>query len=150
MLCKPKRLASLLLVLVLLLCGCGSNMPFNGDVTFHELSVTVPSKFVRDSTQSNEDLWVFEHGGYKEYILLSRSGAADPESYCQTMLQRGAESALTTFRGKDAVQSAYTKDGEYCQELLLIHNGAAYAIALRGGTQEEFRALLDTVKVVEP
>ena len=63
-----KKYIALLLTVVLFagLCGCANriSMPFNGTVEFNRISLTVPTRFVRDSTQSNEDLWIFEHGNY--------------------------------------------------------------------------------------
>ena len=39
-------------------CSGGTKMPFNGKIEFHEISLVVPERFVRDSTQSTEDLWL--------------------------------------------------------------------------------------------
>ena len=74
----PKRLfftAISLLLMLIILSGCigSSKMPFNGDITFNEITLTIPERFIRDSTQSNDDLWVFEHDNYSEMILISRS-----------------------------------------------------------------------------
>ena len=72
----------ILLFLLTFLSGCigSSKMPFNGDITFHEITLTVPERFIRDSTESNDDLWVFEHDGYSEYILISRTDASSDTS----------------------------------------------------------------------
>lgn len=142
----------MLLAVILTLCGCGSEMPFNGEVSFHELSVTVPDKFVRDSTKSSQDAWVFERGWYEEMIILTRSditGAVTMEDYMLSMQEVGAQVTATTFLGNEAVHSAYTKDGQYCQEMFFAYNGSFYAVALRGGTVEEFQQLLDTVTIEE-
>ena len=75
---KLKTIAyvSLLLSVLLLLSGCFGptyNMPFNGDIVFHDLSLTIPRDFIRDSPQSNDDLWAFEKGMYKQIIILHRT-----------------------------------------------------------------------------
>lgn len=155
-----KRLAIILcLSVAMLLFGCTSagytQMPFNGDIQFHDITLTVPDSFIRDSAGSDEDLWAFEKGMYSQIILVSRSDlsskpAAALESYVAYMQSVGAESELTTFRGNDAVLSKYEKDGKYCQEILFNHNGSTYAVALRGGTEAEFQTLVDTVELTVP
>lgn len=151
----------LFLITLLFTCcfvGCcfpnSSSMPFNGDVTFHELQLTIPTAYIRDSTQSNEDFWVFEQGGYDQLILLSRRElSSDPDTildtYVGSMQEIGATAQKTTFLNQDAVHSTYTQEGVFCQEMLFIYNGSTYAIALRGGTEEGFSALLDSVNLTE-
>jgi hypothetical protein len=149
-------LLAIVLSAALLLSGCGntSTMPFNGDMTFHSISIHIDDRFIRDSTQSTDDMWIFERGGYKEYVILSRKNAAeDPSSYlpvyAESMEGVGAETKIAEFWGSDAVFSTYEKDGIYCQEVLFPHNGSYYAIALRGGTEEGFAELIGTVTLIE-
>ena len=144
----------LVLTLTTTFCGCGisSDMPFNGEISFHKISAVIPEKFIRDSTQSSADLWIFEHGNYKEYIILSRKdieGEATTflQTYVEYMKEQGSISEVTTFLEKDAVYSSYTRDEMFCQEILFAHGGSFYAIALRGGNEDEFRSLLDSVKI---
>ena len=130
-------------------------MPFNGAVTFHDITLTVPERFVRDSVRSAEDTWIFEHGNYSECIILSRKDVTgDTESaltdYVTYMQENGAESKLISFLNRDGVHSAYDKDGVFCQEILFIHNGAFYAVALRGGTESGFAEITDTVRLASP
>lgn len=145
---------SVFFVVMLTLCGCSTHtsMPFNGQIDFHNISITIPEKYVRDSTQSSNDLWVFEHGFYSEYIIISRSDisgdtTASIEGYVNYMKQQGAVSDVTTFLEKEAVHSTYVKDEVYCQEMLFAYGGSFYAIALRGGNEEDFQSLLYTVKI---
>jgi len=150
---------TMLLVMILFLCGCMvhnsySDMPFSGPIDFHEISLTIPEKYVRDSTQSTDDLWVFECGFYSEYILISRSdGGADTTTslaaYADYMKEQGVASEITTFLENEAVHSAYTQDEVFCQEMLFAYNGSFYAIALRGGDEETFQSLLETVIINE-
>lgn len=151
-----KRIVALFTVLVALIslasCGLGSDMPYNGDVTFNDITVSIPQKFIRDSTQSTSDLWVFEKGFYKQLIILSRNdlgGEVDEvlDGYVDYMKSMECDSKRTTFAGCEAVHTTYTKDGQYCQEVLFVYNSSTYAIALRGGTEEEFKSLLDSVKM---
>lgn len=146
--------ALLILVISVYAAGCGLisgvRMPFNGDITFHDITATVPESFIRDSTQSNNDMWIFESGNYSEYIIISRTDITKDtdtalNDYVDYMIEQGAESQRGTFLYTDAVLSTYTKDGKYCQEILFAYNGSFYAVALRGGTEEEFQSLLDTV-----
>lgn len=112
----------------------------------------IPEKFIRDSTQSTEDLWIFEHGNYAEYIIISRKDingdtVASLENYVDYMKEQGATSEITTFLEKDAVHSTYNLADIFCQEILFAHDGSFYAVALRGGTEEDFKNLLDTVNI---
>lgn len=133
-------------------CGFGSDMPFNGDVCFHEMNVTIPTSFIRDSTQSNDDLWLFEKDRYSELIILSRKDITSEESaaldsYAAYMQEQGVDVSHETFLDMAAIHSTYTRDGVFCQEMLFAYNGSFYAIALRGGTKEAFRSLLNSVSI---
>lgn len=150
------KVLALLLILVTVgsLAGCasGTDMPYNGDVVFHDISAAIPGDFIRDSVQSSEDLWLFEKDFYSAYIILSRKDiSGDTEvsldGYIAYMKEEGVTAQRETFLQMDAVSSTYTQDGMFCQELLFVHNGFLYTVALRGGTEEDFRALLATVKI---
>lgn len=149
-----KKIITLLIVLSMLLglsaCLFRSNMPFNGDIEFRDLSLTIPKDFIRDSTQSNDDLWLFEAGGYERLIILSRQDLEGEEadtldSYADYLREQGMEVSRTTFLQHDTVQSAYTREEQFCQEVCFVHNGSVYALALRGGTVEDFDEFLTSV-----
>ena len=84
-------------------------MPFNGEVTFHDMNVTIPSSFIRDTTQSSDDIWVFECNNYKSYIMLihgaleMQGGMTSPEEYCESLQSTGAASEVTSYRGYPCV-----------------------------------------------
>lgn len=150
-----KKLISIFLVLIFVfsLCSC-SQMPFNGEIKFHNISLTIPERFIRDSTQSNDDLWIFEHNNYSEYIIISRKDiAGDVQSsltdYVQYMKENGAESEIITFLNDDAVLSTYYQDDVFCQEILFAYNNSFYAVALRGGTQNGFEEIIETINLIE-
>ena len=150
-----KNLALIMMVILLgSLWGCRthSDMPYNGDITFHKMNISIPQNFIRDSTQSNEDAWLFESGFYSKLIILSRNDItgntnASLDNYVEYMKQQNADSQREIFKEMDAVFSVYTKDDMFCQEMLFAYEGSFYAIALRGGTREEFQSLLDTVNI---
>lgn len=151
-----KKVISLVAILImissLVSCGSHSDMPYNGIISFHEITATIPESFIRDSTQSGEDVWFFERGFYKEYIILSRKDivgdtSASLGSYVDYMKEQGVYSERTTFLQMDAVLSTYTLDDKFCQEMLFVYNGSFYAIALRGGTEEDFQSLLNTIGI---
>ena len=154
---SPRSVLLLLpiLILTLLFPGCGrSGMPYNGEIQFHDISAVIPKDFIRDSTQSNEDLWVFEKGFYAECILITRSDAAENVSaqldgYADRMTELGAESVRGTCLDTAAVLTTYTKDGQFCQEILFPCNGSIYAFALRGGTEQAFQSLLEGIHIPE-
>jgi len=151
-----KIMPAALLALCILLTSCSlTDMPYNGSIEFHDIAMTVPDKFVCDSVQSTDDLWIYEYDQFAEYILISRKEySADVqttlEKNMEYMVEEGAQCQLVTFLGVDALMSTYTLDEVFCQELLLPCNGAFYAIALRGGTEADFQALLDSVRFAEP
>lgn len=131
--------------------GGNDSMPFNGDIEFHNITLTIPENYIRDSTQSTEDFWVFESGYYKKCILLTRNDANRAaaqilEDYVELMKERETNSEIISFMNEDAVLSTYYKDGVYCQELLFVHDSSSYAVALRGGTEAEFKEITDTIQ----
>ena len=140
----------LAIIFVFSLSAC-SQMPFNGDIEFHDISLTIPERFIRDSTQSNDNLWVFECDNYSEYIIISRkdvtgetqSALAD---YAEYMKESGAESEIVSFLNDKAVLSAYYKDDEFCQEILFAYRNSFYAVALRGGSQNDFAEITNTIQ----
>ena len=136
--------------------GCSSalKMPFNGDIEFHRIALTIPERFVRDSTQSTDDFLVFEHGNYSKYILVSRKDIVEDvstslENYIEYMKEIGAESEKVSFLNNDAVFSTYYIDDVFCQEILFRYDNSFYSIALRGGTENDFKEISDTVKLIE-
>lgn len=164
---RRAALLFVLLALVFSLSGCaiitnilynsmpGSDMPFNGEITFHAIGATVPKDFIRDSTQSKDDAWLFEKNRYTQMIILTRNDMtydADTEMayYLAYMHSMDVDAQRTSFRGCPAVHSTYTRDGVFCQEMFFAHAGSLYAVALRGGDEAQFNALLDTVVLHEP
>lgn len=156
-----KRLFYVIICLVMLISfsGCGfsdayTEMPFNGDIVFHDMSLTIPVEFVRDSTQSSEDFWIFESGSYSEYIILSRSDIDKDETdtfnnYCSFITGQGGEASLGSFKGNEGVLCYYIKDDMYCQELMFSYNGSIYNITVRDGEEGRFTAITDSVKLIE-
>lgn len=140
-----------------LLAGCFAfgtriSMPANGNIVFHDIAAVVPSDYIRDSTQSSENMWIFEKGNYKKIAIFQRSDAGEDidaglNDYVDLMKGRGADSSRVTFRGKEAVMSTYYKDGICCREMLFACGGSYYAFALRGGTEEEFNGFLDDIVI---
>lgn len=148
-----KKLCVLFAFVLLLLTGCNSSMPFNGETAFHSITLTVPDDFIRDSTQSTEDFWVFECDNYSKCILLSRSDASGDarqicEDYVELMQERGTDSQIITFLNNDAVHSTYYQDDLFCQEIVFVYDNSSYAVALRGGTEEEFIKIMGTIALV--
>lgn len=153
-----KRTFSLLICFVLMfsLAGCFQNqsdMPFNGDITFHQIKMTIPSEFIRDSVQSSEDVWMFEQGWYKKTIVIMRSQIQDDptayiNAYASGLQNKQIQSETGEFIGYPAAKSSATReDGVFWQELSFVVNSDFYAIALNGGTEADFLALIDTVSI---
>ena len=135
-------------------CSSSSKIPFNGSIQFHKISAIIPEKYIRDSTQSTDDLWIFEHGAYSEYILISRSDingeiSSSLENYVNYMKENNAESEIGSFLETDAVYSTYYIEDILCQEILFSYDDSFYAIALRGGDENGFNEIVNTVKVLE-
>ena len=156
----------LLLTLVLpFLGGCGilrrvtsyfssSDAP-DDTVAFYGITVGIPFGFVIDSTQSTAEIRLYERGWYRELIILSckNAGGAGEEAldeYADAMRKSGCDSSRTEFLGRPAVLTTYTRDGQFCQEILFLYRDAYYAVALRGGTEEAFASLIGTVSLTDP
>jgi len=142
----------LTVIFVFTLSAC-SQMPFNGDIEFHDISLTVPERFIRNSAQSNDDLWIFEHDNYSEYIIISRKDITGEvqsalSDYVDYMKENGAESKIVSFLNDNAVLSTYNIDDEFCQEILFAYNSSFYAVALRGGTKDGFEEITNTISII--
>lgn len=153
-----KKAFSLLICFVLMfsLAGCFQNqsdMPFNGDITFHQIKMTIPSEFIRDSAQSSEDTWLFEQGWYKKTIVIMRSPLQDDpaafiDAYASGLQSKQIQSETGEFMGYPAAKSSTTReDGVFWQELSFAVNSDFYAVALNGGTEAEFLALIDSITI---
>lgn len=154
MLCRAGMVFTLAVICTLLPCAfaAGVNMPFNGDVRFHGICVTVPDSYIRDSTQSNADFYLFEKGWFSSVIMLSREDAPDDteewmNGYMEYLLARGAHSERTKFLGMRALESQQLRGGVLWQEMYFACGDSLYAVAISGGDEEEFRTLLDTVRI---
>lgn len=152
---RKRRYCWILIVIILManvLTGCSTlDMPYNGKAKFQDIEVMIEEDFIRDSTNSVEDFWVFERNNYEEYILLSRrdvDGDAQKglEEYVDYMKEEGVDCEIRPFSSMDAVFATYTNtDNEYCQEILFAYKGSYYAIALRKGTEERFQKLVNSI-----
>ena len=112
-------------------------MPFNGEVTFHDMNVTIPSSFIRDTTQSSDDIWVFECNNYKSYIMLihgaleMQGGMTSPEEYCESLQSTGAASEVTSYRGYPCVYTtSVTNNGMYATEAVFFVGDTSYALTM--------------------
>ena len=146
---KITAIFAALVLFVLLLSGCGgTKMPFNGEVNFHGMQITIPDSFIRDSTQSTDDQWVFEHGGYRQYIVLMfHEEAADLEQYRDSMLANGCDSAIEE-RYDGAIVSSWTDaDGNFRQEILFLSGGHTYVVMLHNGDEEAFETLAASIRM---
>ena len=125
---------------VILLVGCtgkSGKMPFNGEVTFHDMNVTIPSSFIRDSTQSKEDVWVFERDNYKSYIMLihgaleMQGGMSTPEKYSESLRSTGATSEVKSFNGYPCVYTtSVANNGMYATETVFFVGDTSYALTM--------------------
>lgn len=152
------RTIAFIFLLIFAACSAGlaaqSGMPFNGRIAFHKIALTIPSNYVRDSTQSTEDFWIFEKGFYSKCIMLSRKDAQGEakeqlDNYAEYLKSQGIDSQRTTFLQLEAVYSESLQEDASWREMLFAHDGSLYAVAMRGGTTEEMQALLDTVAVYD-
>ncbi len=145
-------LITFILLMLFALGACSTQMPFNGEVEFHDMGITIPSDFIRVSMQSTDTTWFFTKGKQEQTIILARDELQGEiskilDDYVGYMTESGAKSQRTKFQDLDAVHTTYTREGVYCQELLIAYENATYAVALRGGTEEAFQALLDTLRL---
>ena len=153
-----KKILSVILIVSVLLtmAGCSGmgRMPFNGPIEFHDIGLTVPEKFIRDSTKSDKDKWIYEYDSYEEYILIMRKDFSGDvtttlEDYAAYMQEHDAKSEIVSFLDGSAVHSTYSKDRAYCQEMLFVYGDSVYAVALRDGTTEDFEAVINSLHIIE-
>lgn len=116
--------------------------------------MTLPDGYVRDSTESTADLWIFEKGFYREYVMLMRKeltgdAAALMNSYAAYLTEQGAISVGTIFKGHEALRSSMNQGGVLWQEVYFVHGDSTYAIAMRGGSEADFDAIINTVRMLE-
>ena len=132
--------------------GERSTMPFNGEIAFHKISLTIPDNYVRDSTQSTENVWVFEKGFYSRHIILSRQDAQNDtgrqlDAYAEYLKEQGMTSERTVFLELEAVRSEGMPGDKMWREMCFAHDGSIYAVAMIGSSEEDMQMLLDTVAV---
>lgn len=153
-----KKIFSMILFasILLTLAGCFgmTRMPFNGDITFHGITLTVPEKYIRDSTKSDEDTWIYEYDSYAEYIVIMRKDFSGDEAaaladYAAYMKENKAESEIVSFLDGSAVHTSYTKNNQFCQEILFVHGDSVYAVALRGCPRAAFEEVTKTIALAE-
>lgn len=122
------RIMTMVLALLFAICPLAlavqSDMPFNGTIAFHKITLTIPKIYIRDSTQSTADFWVFERGFYSQYIMLSRKDVqkdADEalDLYAGYLTEQGARSQRDTFLQLEAVRSEAVQEDGLWQEVLL-------------------------------
>ncbi len=82
------------------------------------------------------------------YTVDNRSGEEAIERY-ESYLKKslGLSPISAVFLGRPALQTVYTREGVVSYEMAFHYNDGVYAIALRGGTEKAFNALIDTVKL---
>lgn len=145
-----------LVLITALLSGLSScvnpGMPMNGEANFHSITITIPNSFTRDAMQSYEDFWIFEKDNNRQVILMSRRDItadweASLDNYIADIKKQGGEAKRESFLQMEGASATYTKDEVFCQEVVFACGGSFYAVALRGGTQEEFQSLLDTINI---
>ena len=125
-------------------------MPINGEANFHNVTITIPGSFTRDAMQSYEDFWIFECDDYRQIILMSRRDITEDwenslDNFILDIQKQGGQAKRESFLQMEGATATYTKDDVFCQEIVFVYDGSFFAVALRGGTQEQFQALLDTI-----
>ena len=149
-----KKIVSMILLVsvLLVLAGCSgmAKMPFNGDITFHDISLTLPEKYIRDAKKSDADTWIYEYNSYAEYIVIMRKDFTGDEAtaladYAAYMKENKAESNIVSFLDGSAVHSSYTKNNQFCQEILFVHGDSVYAVALRGCPRADYETVTKTI-----
>ena len=151
-----RRIIAFILIAVMLVsfASCGGNMPYNenmpynGDIVFHDIKVYIPQSFIRDSTKSSDEAWVFEKGFYKEFIIIKRDAvsedaSAELDSYAEYLAEQGITAERIAFQGREAVMS----ESAQSYELIFEYNSYFYAISLRGGSKDDFNTLVNTVGI---
>lgn len=123
------------------------NMPLTGSVKFWDINLDLPKEYVRDSTCSTIDEFIYESGNYKKYIVLTYAYSGyDMEDYYDLMSDRGCDVEYRDIlSSKSVVSRWYDDEDKYRQEVYMKVKGGTYAIMLCGGDEEEFEALIEEI-----
>ncbi len=154
---KESKMQNVVLVLLMIigmfvLSGCGINgtndMPFNGDVLFYDLSIEIPEDFIRDSTKSNENQYVFEKNNYDVIIVLSKQNT---NGYSLRNIVNNAENENGTVLYSD---EEYTicdikyilNGGVYSFTHSEIYNEDRYQIIVQSKNETKAKQVYDDLK----
>ncbi len=151
-----KKLSLILLALIMLvsLISCDSaKVPVNGEIKFHEISLIIPSEFIGDTSQSNEDKWVFTSPEHE--IVLTRTDRIAPinhmiRDYCKLMEERNVSATEMKLGRLYTARAIYMQDGISCKEIFLVYRESAYTITLKGVATTEFDDLVNTIEPIIP
>lgn len=104
---------------------------------------------MRDSTRSNEELWVYERDHYASYILIHKGEPGkqntDLEAYGAYITEQGGSAEQNTIGDVASVDLSYMQDNKECRETVFIYRDILYSVALRGGSEQEFTALKNSI-----
>lgn len=92
---------SLILIIVLLLTGCGKekdevDLNKTKDITFYDLSFKIPEVFTRDEKNSDEDIIFFDYDSDTESCMVSLSHS----EYAEDDLKKAVEEGLFKEEGR--------------------------------------------------
>lgn len=143
-----KLIIPIIIILSLVICtGCVNKYPdepFNGEVEFGELTLTIPDDYVRDTTVQGYDEGVakrWEKDNYKSIVTISRHEKYDltPEAMEQIRYNQetqlalnGVQSEETELFGNVALENTFDVEGGSMEYLIFSTDNYTYEFSVQG------------------
>lgn len=148
----------IILSLTLIICTGCNNEPFNGEVEFNELSLTIPDTFVRDTTVDGYKQGVakrWEKDDYKSIVTISKHEKYEltEETISNITTNQQLQMALDTvqaeqieFLGNPALESSFkVTDGEM-KYLVFSTDNYTYEFSVQGDISD-YEQIRDSIKL---
>lgn len=146
-----KLIVPIIIILTLIICtGCNKypDEPFNGEVEFGELTLTIPDTYIRDTTVQGYEEGVakrWEKDNYKSTVTISRHEKYDltPEIMEQITYNQetqialdGVQSEAIDLFGHPALENTFdVEDGEM-KYLIFSTSNYNYEFSVQGDTSD--------------
>lgn len=142
------------IIIIITLMACTScvdkypNEPFNGEVEFSELTLTIPDDYVRDTTVQGYDEGVakrWEKDNYKSIVTISKHEKYDltPEAIeqltynQQTQMATGeVQSSTIDFLDNIALENTFEVDNGEMKYLIFSTDNYIYEFSVQGDTSD--------------
>jgi len=143
-----KLIIPIIIIITLMVCtSCVDkypNEPFNGEVEFSELTLTIPDDYVRDTTVQGYDEGVakrWEKDNYNSIVTISKHEKYDltPEAIEQLTYNQETQLALNGVQSEEielfgnvALENTFDVDGGSMKYLIFSTDNYTYEFSVQG------------------